>query len=195
MQNNDFDKQLQQLWQQQETVEVNAAQLKRSFKWMRIKHFGYAFLDIACVLAAIVFVYVMREKFSTAFLYGISVFIFISIAFTLYLLYLRRYALLNHLGNESTQSYLALMVKQTNNNIRIAWITQHSCWVSWLILVALWLYLGVYDDMPHDVWLRKTLMSALIGALIFIPLWFWASWRRKKFMRMRDELVAQQYVD
>ena len=117
MQNNDFDEELQQLWQQQETVQVDVNKLKRAAKWMRIKHFGYAFLDIACVVSAIVVMYVFRDRYSAVFLYGMSVFIFIALVCTIYLLYLRRHALLNRLASESTQGYLALMVKQTNNNI------------------------------------------------------------------------------
>lgn len=195
MQNNDFDEQLQQLWQQQQTVKVDVGQLKHAAKWMRIKQFGYAFLDIACVASAIIVMYSFRDHYSTVFLYGMSVFIFIALVFTIYLLYLRRHALLNRLASESTQGYLALMIKQTNNNIKIAWITQHSCWLTWIVLVVFWLYLGAYDDMPSNVLQRKALLSVGLSAVIFIPMWFWANWRRKKFIRMRDELIAQQASD
>lgn len=195
MQNNDFDEQLQQLWQQQQTVKVDVGQLKHAAKWMRIKQFGYAFLDIACVASAIIVMYSFRDHYSTVFLYGMSVFIFIALVFTIYLLYLRRHALLNRLASESTQGYLALMVKQTNNNIKIAWITQHSFWLTWIVLVVFWLYLGAYDDMPSNVLQRKALLSVGLSAVIFIPMWFWANWRRKKFIRMRDELIAQQASD
>lgn len=195
MQNNDFDEQLQQLWQQQQTVKVDVGQLKHAAEWMRIKQFGYAFLDIACVASAIIVMYSFRDHYSTVFLYGMSVFIFIALVFTIYLLYLRRHALLNRLASESTQGYLALMVKQTNNNIKIAWITQHSCWLTWIVLVVFWLYLGAYEDMPSNVLQRKALLSVGLSAVIFIPMWFWANWRRKKFIRMRDELIAQQASD
>ena len=195
MQNNDFDEQLQQLWQQQQTVKVDVGQLKHAAKWMRIKQFGYAFLDIACVASAIIVMYSFRDHYSTVFLYGMSVFIFIALVFTIYLLYLRRHALLNRLASESTQGYLSLMVKQTNNNMKIAWITQHSCWLTWIVLVVFWLYLGAYDDMPSNVLQRKALLSVGLSAVIFIPMWFWTTWRRKKFIRMRDELIAQQASD
>jgi membrane protein implicated in regulation of membrane protease activity len=59
------------------------------------------------------------------------------------------------------------------------------------MLLIFWLIIGRYDDMPHDEWQRKTIISAVLGFLLFIPMWFWAAWRERKFIRQEQDLKQQ----
>ena len=191
MQSDDFDKQLTELWQRQETPAIDAKKLTASLSRMRWKQLFYVCLDFGAVILAYIVMFSVKERFSATFFYGMLVFISVSGVFAGYLLYLRRHVLKIRFQSKSTSTFLQVLIAQTHNNARIAWITKHSCWASWLMLLIFWLIIGRYDDMPHDEWQRKTIISAVLGFLLFIPMWFWAAWRERKFIRQEQDLKQQ----
>lgn len=191
MQPDDFDKQLTELWQRQDTPAIDAKTLSSNLFLMRWKQLFYVFLDFGAVILAYVVMFTVKDRLSTTFFYGMLIFISVSGLFAAYLLYLRRHVLKIRFQSKSTSAFLQTLIAQTHNNVRIAWITKHSCWASWLMLVAFWLAIGQFDDMPEDEWLRKTLLSSVIGVAVFIPMWFWASWRQRKFERQEQDLKQQ----
>ena len=191
MQNDDFDKELANLWQQQPTLSVDATEVRRRASRMRMKHAFYALLDFGALILGLAILFIARDKFSNVFFWGMLIFIGVVAVFTLYVVYLRRHALLLRVGSDSTQAYLTTLLAQAKNNIKIAIITKHSCWISFLALVGFWLLIGVFDDIPYDTWLRKTLISSALAFVLMVGMWFWASWRERKFRRLVQSLKNQ----
>ena len=191
MKNDDFDSELANLWQQQPVLEVDAADIRKTANRMRLKQAFYVFLDLATIVFSLVVLIVMRDKFSTVSFWGLVAILGLAVLATLYIVYLRRHALLLRVGSESTREYLMTLLAQARNNVKIAWITKHSCWVCFITLVGFWLLVGMFDDMPHDKWLKKTLLGSGLTFVLMVAMWFWASWRERKFSRLVESLNNQ----
>ena len=172
---------LMALWQQQDVPEIDATALKKKLTQMRWRQMLYAVGDIFGVVFAIVVISLSRDRMSDAFFYIMSVFVGLSLVFAFYITYLRRFALFPQ--RSSTREFLTALTEQTRNNIKIARITKHSAWVSWLCLNGIWLILWVVDDMPPDEWLRKFLWMNAITIVLCVPFWLWAQHRQRKFER------------
>ena len=186
---NDHDEKLANLWQQQPTQTLDPVTVKKAITRMRIKQFFYVFLDFMGVLVCLGFLFISREDMSSMLFYSIAFVCFIAFGFSLYLLYLRRFILFNQ--SQSTNDYLNILKQQTRSNIKIARFTQHSCWVSFLMITGIWILTGIVDDIPVDEWRQKFLISTGLGAVFLFPFWWWAKKRAEKFTSEVKKLEKQ----
>ncbi|WP_100642596.1 hypothetical protein [Alteromonas facilis] len=192
MQNDPFDEDLSSLWQKQETAPINAAEVMKTMKKMKRKQIFYVVLDALSVIIGLAVLLSVRERFSDVFFYTILAVVVISGIYAAYITYLRRFAVLADTADRSVKQHLTNMLAQAKSNVRIARYTQISSWLSWLMLIFIWLLFGFLDEMPQDEWLRKLGASMVLGTVILAPMYVWARKRETKFRQLAAQLEQQQ---
>ena len=189
MTNPEQDDPLVKLWQQQPTVDIDPAKVKKAFLQMLWKQRLYVVLDFASVFFAVTLIVLFKDELST-FVFSVAmVVLFVAVSSACYLLYLRRFVLFSQ--SQSTIDYLNTLKQQTKSNIRIAKITHHSCWISFVLIALSWGLIGFFDDLPSDEWMRKALISIGLGAVLCSIMWVWAKKRETKFKRELQQLEQQ----
>ncbi|MBT0586218.1 hypothetical protein [Alteromonas oceanisediminis] len=169
------------LWQQQSVPNIDTDKLHKKFNRMRWRQVSYACGDVFGVLIGLAVLWFSRERMSEIFFTVMLTFVVLSLVFALYIVYLRRFALFAQ--RRTTREFLLSLTEQTRSNIKIACITKHSTWVSWCSLNIVWLILWAADDMPIEEWRNKFVLMNAVSLLVFIPFWFWAQHRQRKFER------------
>ncbi|WP_100657928.1 hypothetical protein [Alteromonas flava] len=192
MHNDPFEKQLSDLWLKQSVPEVDAQAVKQSLRKMRRKQRLYAALDVASVVVSLILLLVFRERFSLLVFLALLAVVLFSGIFAGYLLYLRRFVVFDSNETSDVKTHLSSLLRQTQSNIKIARVTQHSCWVSWLVVLAIWGMIGLSGELANDVWARKAGISSSVTFLLLLPMWFWARQRAQKFTQLYAQLKAQQ---
>ena len=172
---------LEHLWQQQPTRNIDPEVLKRRVVKMRLKQALYALIDFLGIAVCAAMILNYRDDMSAFFFNLVLVVILLNLIYVSYVFYLRRFVLFNQ--SQSTREYMTTLNKQIRSNVRIAEYTKHSCWISFILVVVLFLVIGVTEDISLDEWRRKLAMGIGVAALFCIPLWFWSRGREAKFRR------------
>jgi 4-amino-4-deoxy-L-arabinose transferase-like glycosyltransferase len=188
---NDFNKEWQSLWQQQTTQAIDikdiGKRLKRQQKLQRL----YLVIDILGFLPFMYIFAFMRDKFSTGGVIALALVAGICVIFYGYISWLRRHAMTARF--DDTELYVSLLKKQLYNNHRIAALTMHSCWVTFIGLLVLMAVLAVTGEPKAQSWLA--LLKLLPGSAVFLLIiGIWARRRSNKFKqeyRQLCDLLAQ----
>ena len=172
---------LAQLWQKQQTQTPDLEELSKRFKSMRRKQWFYMSVDVSSFLILAGWLYFYIDKMTHLMTVFISLMTVFSLAATIHLVWLRRFALRNTVSN--TQAYLQGLKNQYINNIKIAKFSKQTLWAGFVVMVVFF----VLTNIEHD-WDTATLMRKSVIALVFIfgflcPLWLWSDKRIKKYTR------------
>ncbi|WP_026376114.1 hypothetical protein [Aestuariibacter salexigens] len=180
---------LQQLWQSQPTSAIDIDNIKRRLRNLRIKQWGYTFLDLAGLVVVFVVLWISRNDLHVTLQIGLGIVLVATVGLTGYLLWLRRHALFIH--SLSTEQYVETLKLQLANNVKIAWLTRHSSWVTALLMILMWVGFGLYGDMSPQRYVQK-LAIVLVSLAVFMPMiWWWASKREARFKAELDALKRQ----
>lgn len=170
---------LNQLWQQQDIEKPDLKAISKTWRLMKIKQKAYALIDVFGLGVSFVLLYFNLDKLDRFTTIYIVILILLLCPFVAYLLWLRRLSL--GWSAKSTEQYIDTLKQQVKNNIRIAYITKHSAWVSGVLVLIHYLGLFYFDVFEMDSWIRKTLTSAGILVVMIPAFWIWASRREQRF--------------
>ncbi|MFT2092789.1 hypothetical protein [Paraglaciecola sp. 2405UD69-4] len=179
---------LNQLWQQQKTEKPDYDALQNSWNKMRIKQKWYVFIDVCSVMLTFTIIWFNQDRLDNFTLSLMSVVLLLSVFVTLYLTWLRRFAL--GWSNLNTTKHIQQLKKQVENNIKIASLSQHSVWVISILMVLFYGGLYIYEVFPPDKFLNKVLITLAIHSIMLPSVWIWAKKRKQRFMKELTDLQA-----
>ncbi len=178
---------LELLWQQQSVQQVDIEKIERQFKTQRWKQRCYLVADILSLLPIAYVLIFMQEKLSQltfALIIGVGL---ISLLFVGALIYFRRHAAFHRHSN--THDYLSSLRKQILNNVVIARLTRHFCWV---VLVGMAAFYGILywaDELNPER--GVTYILVLVASVIStFACYVWALKREKRFQAESERLEA-----
>ncbi len=176
---------LENLWQQQR-VDVPSSK-KLQVLWLKEKQNQYLFLLLdlfgLCVVP-VLFLLLYQELHWFELLWLVLVEM-LALAFTVYVIWLRRLALFQR--SASTSKYLSLMEKQYQQNIQLARSTKLVVYAMPVLFTVMFVGAWYFDYYAADYLLNKIGISAVILALILVPIWIWTGKREAAF---RQKLVS-----
>ena len=177
---------LSALWQTQPVSSIDLEAVKQDFNKERNKQRLYMILDLLMFIPAIVVVFSTWEQ-QTFAMKVLVVALFVSaIPFMIYQLWLRRVAAFAK--ETQTFNHLEQLIRQTKNNIKIAFITKHSGWPA-LIIIPVFAYLRFQTgEVSHESFQRIILSIGIAGIIIFV----WCVWAHKRQQRFERQLNALQ---
>ncbi len=178
---------LELLWQQQSVQHLDIKKIERQFKSQRRKQRCYLIADIFSLLPLAYVLIFMQEKLSKLAFVLIAVIGLISVVYVGALIYFRRHAVFHRHAN--THDYLSSLRKQMLNNVLIARLTRHFCWVVLLGIAAFYGILYWADELNPERGLTYSLV--LVASVIStVACYVWAHKREKRFQAEAERLEA-----
>ena len=184
---NDFDKDLNDLWQSQPVSKIDVNQVKKRWRTFQFRHRLYLTLDFLCLVPLIYLLFWSPIRTNSPEWYFLIAIGFAAVVYTIYLTWLRRLSLFS---GKSTRDHLHLLRKQLANNVRIAQVSKHSAWVVQLALTAFYLTLYINGGLPAAKHIPVVIAigGAGIANLLF---YLWAARRQRRFARELEQLQIQ----
>lgn len=169
------------LWLQQSVQEIDVGQLHKEWTSLRIKQWLYFFVDLIPSLAFPVIVYVLREQLNTFERVWMYSLVALGTVFFFYVVWLRRFSLSAKGQAASTKDYAAKIIKQYQQNIKIASITKFSALFMpfAFAIYFIGIYMGEYFEIERFI--RKLTLASLVIGISTPTLYLWAKRRKKKF--------------
>ena len=179
---------LDQLWQEQPTQELNLENLSKKFKAMRRKQWFYMSVDVLSFLVMVGILLFNKDEMKGLMLAFISLMIVLSLAATIHLIWLRRFALQNTVS--TTQAYLQGLKNQYINNIKIAKFSKITILGVLLVLIVFFTLSAIYQDWDTAKAVRKTLIASAFTFGGLYPMWLWSNKRIKKYADELEKLES-----
>ncbi len=188
MTNNTDD--LAALWQTQDVQQIDVDRIQRELQMQRWKQRLYMLVDVLGPVPLALILYYSSDKLPLSALIITWATLIITVPFVIYFLWLRRHAAFKTAVD--TQSYVNVLHRQVANNVKIAFYTKHSCWVSSVMLL---LFFGgeIFKTLSASeeglsfvriaVWLG-------LGLVFSFGCYIWARGRERKFRARLEELAA-----
>ncbi|MEQ5809977.1 hypothetical protein J3369_21410 [Alteromonas sp. NFXS44] len=177
------------LWQTQGVQTIDIDKLRRELTGQRRKQRLYILIDLLSPVPLILMLHIMADElssFSRTVIWGLLI---ITIPLVGYLLWLRRHAAFSTAVN--TQAYVDVLYRQIANNVKIAKLTKHSCWVAVLYLAGIlgWeLVTGEKAAQPDFSSMR--FYGALgLGVVFSLHCYLWGQRRERRFRARLQELA------
>jgi hypothetical protein len=175
----DNSKELESLWQKQQTTVPDLTLLKKTWRAVKIKQKLYLFFDILAFSVGVIVLLWFYPSLGRYQVFFVVCTLFITAGFTIYLIWLRRFSFLG--DQNSTIDYLQLLKSQYRQNIKIAQVSKYSVYIL-PPFFASFLIGGYWFDIFE---LEKLISKALwltFSSVVFLPmLWLWADRRAKRF--------------
>ena len=182
----DSEQDLTSLWQAQPVNSIDLEAVKKTFKKEKKNQRLYIVIDCLAFLPVML---IMSKHWSDlsilvqSMLVGI---ILLMVPFLGYQLWLRRIAAFSR--TDQTLSYLNQLINQIKNNIRIAWMTKHSTWLSVSMIAIFYVVLYLLDELASDEYYKGFLATAIVSILM-LPWYIWADKRQKRFESELTRLI------
>lgn len=180
---------LANLWQQQKVKVPGTEKLQGMWQKEKRKQYWYVFLDLAglaVVPLLFIFLYQKLHWFELLWLVLVGV---LSLAFTAYVIWLRRLALFQQ--SASTSNYLSLMEKQYQHNIQLARSTKLVVYAMPVLFAVMFIGAWYFNYYPVDNLLTKVWISAAILGVLLGIIWVWADRREFDFRQKLVEFKSQ----
>lgn len=177
---------LSSLWQQQKVSAIDSQLIKTKWKKTKLKQRCYFIVDFVSVLLMIGLFYFTSEKLGIFGKVWMMMLVILTLGFTIYYSYLRRFALT--WTNLSTGSHIEQLKHQFNSNIRIATLNRQTTY--WMPLILILFYLGafIFDELSFEKMVEKGLVTVFVLSILCPILWVWANQRAKRFQKELDAL-------
>lgn len=178
------DDDLTTLWQQQPVTNIDIEEVKSAFKKEQKKQRLFMLLDFLGVVPTAFIIYWKWDMFSTlASIMIVGVYL-LCIPLLAYQLWLRRVVAFNN--TQKTQGHLESLIKQMENNAKIAWLTKHSCWLAILFLVVFMGTMYLQGELSEGSNMKRLIsLGITFGAL------GWAyQWANKRERKAKQRLAA-----
>lgn len=171
---------LDELWQSQATVPVDAKKIKQRMRWLKIKHWCYLMLDCLALLPIAYFLFWEPAAFTFTVRVMLVALGVLAISYTIYLAWLRRVSLFWQACD--TTDYLVLLQRQLINSVRIARATKHSSWITQLLLCGFFTIAGL-SEQPLAISASRLALILTGTGLGLIGFYAWAQHRQRRFER------------
>ncbi len=181
------DDDLARLWQTQKVSTIDTEQIEKDCRRQTLKQRLYLFLDFACLVPMVIFFTLQWEQLSRAAAIMIVVLLVVTLPIFIYLARLRWLAAAGF--QTATANYLDMLIKQMQNNARIAWLTKHSSWTTALFLIGFYAVLFALGEVPQARQ-SKALLAISITSVAMAGFYFWARKREIRFHQKAEELLA-----
>lgn len=180
---------LNQLWQQQQVPRPDQQDLLKRWRKMRWQQWVYLVADVLVMIATGGLLWYAYHWFAPL-MQGILVMVWVGcIAFTIYISWLRRHALVN--WQTDTGQYLQLISKQLANNARIAGISGKFALYGVPFNYLFHFAHAWQNDTTLPLFMRKMLWLTAILLVVVAPLWWWFNRREARF---KQELANIQAI-
>ncbi len=188
MTNNTDD--LAALWQTQEVQAIDVEKIQRELHMQRWKQRFYMLVDVLGPVPLALILYYQSDKLPLSALIITWATLIITVPFVIYFLWLRRHAAFTTAVD--TQSHVNVLYRQVANNVKIAFYTKHSCWVSCVMLL---LFFGgeifkTLSASEEGLSLVRIAVWLGLGLVISFGCFIWARGRERKFRSRLEELAA-----
>ncbi|MEW9797805.1 hypothetical protein [Alteromonas sp. CYL-A6] len=182
------------LWQSQPVATLDLNEIKRAYRRQTRQQRLYLAIDLLSALPAIILVWLGWDEFSplaAGLLVGLGVVLLPCLG---YLVWLRRIAAFSR--SEHTRDHLNQLVRQMKNNVRIAWLTRHSAWVTPVFIAVFYVLLYANGEIAAQK-VSSVMTSFVVICLSMAGFYVWAGRREKRFSRRYEELkrLAEQVHD
>jgi hypothetical protein len=177
---------LKQLWLQQEVVLPDISQVSKRWHKVRLKQWCYVALDVLSLCFCFLIVWHNAGKLDGLSMTFMVVVMLVSAVFVAYITWLRRFSF--GWSSASTDEHIQRLLKQIENNIKIAILSLHSVWFVTLLTVVFYASLYYFEVFPEDRFIRKLTITLGIHAVVMPGIWIWASRRKKRFSKELAEL-------
>jgi hypothetical protein len=182
---------LNNLWQQQSEIAIDApqiAELAKMAKRQQLKQRIYMAIDIASLIP-VTSLFFFFDRF-TPFLKAFILFnLTAGVIMVGYFIKLRWAAVFSNHSN--TKQYQENLLQQLKNNARIALVNKHIAWIALILATVVVIVNGwlINEELIKTV--KKTALSFLLAGGFLIPWYFWASKRQARFEEEVSNLESQ----
>ncbi|GGF63838.1 hypothetical protein [Alteromonas lipolytica] len=194
MTNNTPEPDFSALWQQQPVSEIDLADVTRRLKHQKWLQRWYVVSDLTGFLiglGALLYSWQEISLFMAVVLSGVMV---CGGAFTGYIIWLRRHALLASFSD--TNQYRETLKKQYLSNQKIARVTLHSSWSGVVIMVLVWAVAGLMGEVTWQRFVDNGgIVTLLVVCMLMAGFGLWAYKREQKFKAEYEQLVSQEQND
>lgn len=180
---------LTELWKAQSVPAIDVSEIKKNLISERRKQRIFMLLDCSAVLPALYLLHRYWDALSSAAQVFQVIMLVTALPLLVYQLWLRRIAAFYR--SEQTQDHLASLIKQIQNNVRIAFITKHSTWLASLCMCLFFAERYLSGALSDEKVIRNTLIVVLISAAMAV--WYrWANKRQKRLQKKLQRLCNLQ---
>lgn len=180
---------LQALWQQQTTPPLDVRRIQRDCRRQVWRQRIYLAIDLLSTVGVIGYLAVVWHDLSTLTASFVAAIILLTLPMLVMLVRLRWLAVRGF--QSATADYLALLIKQMDNNAHIARITMHSAWMCEVLLLVTLGAMWLSGELPASRQL-KVLIAVTGVTLSMIACYIWAHRRQQRFLQKKAELEALQ---
>lgn len=181
---------LTDLWQQQDSLNVNIEKIKQQAISQTRKQRLYIFVDIIS-LTPLLLLFFIDIKLSPILKGFLGLNFFAAFVMAAYLFKLRW---ISAFGNAVTiQDYKTNLLKQLKNNAKIAYLNKHMCWIVAVSICVLLLFSAWYESWTIEQFTKKTAISIGIVSLMLVPWYIWANKRQKRFEKEVLDFETNNY--
>jgi hypothetical protein len=177
---------LEHLWKAQHVASVNSDRVIELAKSQRLKQRLYILLDLLSLLP-LLWLFTIVDELSVFLKWFVAINCVAVLAMVFYFTRLRWLTAFNQ--RDTTENYTQRLIKQFNNNAKIAKVNKHSAWMS-LLVAVLGISISYYLN-PDDVVINLPKFSLmLLAAGAFLA--GWTIWAHKRQRRFEDEAKELQ---
>jgi len=173
---------LAKLWQAQPVASVDLAQIKQSLVSERRKQRLFMLLDCSAVLPLLYVLYRFWDDFSPASQAFQAIMLAVALPMLVYQLWLRRIAAFYRA--DQTHCHVTHLIKQIENNVRIAFITKHSTWLASLCMCLFFTERYFYGALSDEKIIRNIFIVLTISGGMAV--WYVLANKRQK--RLQEKL-------
>jgi hypothetical protein len=177
------------IWQTQQTLNIDSQQVAKQAQEQVYKQRFYIFLDFLS-LSPFALLFLIDFTFPT-FLKVLTAIVFIAgLSMVIYFTKLRWNAAFAQ--TQTTADYLAVLIKQYENNALIARINKHSAWISCIVSVVA---MALTLHFSERTWEERGLRVVIISIIMIVLLAAWYIWADKRQQRFKDQADRLREVD